>query len=358
MLAKLLTILGKLKIDVFLVFSILLLLGFGLIVIWSTNPALAQKQVYFVLVGLVLFFLLSLFDYRNLAQVSPYLFFVVVILLAITPLFGQRIRGAGRWFRLGPVTFQPSEFVKLSLVLVLSWFYCVSSLKPLYKFLVGLVVSVVIAGLVVVQPDLGTAVVLIVLWGFVSFMAHLPLIYFLYFAAVAVLLLPLVWAFLAPYQRERIFSFLNPGSDPLGGGYNVIQAVIAVGSGMLLGRGLGRGPQSQLRFLPERTTDFIFASLAEEWGLLGVIVFLGLFFSLLVRVWKTASSSDTGFGALLSTGIFAIIFTQVVINVGMNVGIMPITGLPLPLISAGGSSLITTLASLGLVHSVFIHSET
>ncbi|MEA2020729.1 MAG: rod shape-determining protein RodA [Patescibacteria group bacterium] len=347
----------NIKVDVYLILAILLLLGFGMVVIWSTNPVLAQKQFYFVLFGLVLFFTLSVFDYRNLARISPYLFFLVVIFLVLTPIVGARVRGTGRWLSLGPLTFQPSELAKLALILVLSWFYCVSSLDSLHKFLVSLLIAIFTAGLVAIQPDLGTAVVLIALWVFVSFVAKIPLIYFIYSVLVTVLMLPIAWSILAPYQQERIYAFISPRSDPLGSGYNVLQAVIAVGSGMFFGRGLGRGPQSQLRFLPERTTDFAFASLAEEWGLLGACVLLGLFFLLLARLWKIASSSETGFGALVTTGVFAVIFTQIIINVGMNVGIMPVTGLPLPLISAGGSSLITTLASLGLAHSVFIHTE-
>lgn len=347
----------SLKIDFYLILSILLLLVFGIVVIWSTDPVLAQRQFYFGIAGFFLFFVFSIIDYRSINRVVPYLFGLVVVLLIVTLIWGQRIRGVGRWFQLGPVHFQPSELAKLVLILALSWFYCSKFFSTILKFGLSLAVVLFTAGLVAVQPDLGTSIILVFLWVFISFIANIPFLYFGALGLFAFFSLPVVWQFLAGYQRERIYAFLNPQSDPLGGGYSVLQAIIAVGSGMFLGRGLGRGPQSQLRFLPERTTDFIFASLAEEWGLLGAIVLLVLFFLLLFRVWRIAGEADTGFGSLLSTGVFAMILIQVVINVGMNIGLMPITGIPLPLISAGGSSLLTTLISLGLVHSVAIHSS-
>ncbi len=349
---------GVLKgLDFYLIVSIFLLLVFGLVVIWSTNPSLAQKQILFIFLALPLFFFFSYLDYKTLFRFAPYFLLVTFILLAVTPLLGATVRGTGRWFQIGSLTFQPSEVAKLALILGISWIYALSRFNKLQKFVISLAVAVFYAGLVVVQPDLGTAIILLFIWVLVSFLAGARFIHFLVLFLAGLAFLPVGWQFLATYQRERIFAFLNPKADPLGGGYNVLQAIIAVGSGKLVGRGLGRGPQSQLRFLPERSTDFIFASLAEEWGLLGSGLLLVFFFFLLARILRIGSNANTKFGLLVCMGIFAMLFVQIFINVGMNIGVMPVTGIPLPLISAGGSSLIITLTALGIVQNISGHSN-
>lgn len=345
------------RLDIYLLLAAFLLLILGILVIWSTNPVLAHKQARIALFGGGLFILGAALDYRYIRRAAPFIFFLTLASLLTTLFFGHYIRGASRWLNIGPISFQPSELSKLGIILGLSWLFSWQRISLTPKFFLGLLAPLVYVGLVVFQPDLGTAAILIFIWTGIAFMAGVPIRYLLFLLFLAISSLPLGWHLLAPYQRQRIYAFLNPQADPLGSGYNVLQAIIAVGSGQIFGRGLGRGPQSQLRFLPERSTDFIFASFAEEWGLLGVAILLSLFFILLFRIFRVASKARDGFGALLCVGIFFMLLSQIFINIGMNLGMMPVTGLPLPLISAGGSSLVVTLLSLGLVESVALRRE-
>jgi len=346
------------RLDALLIIATFLLVIFGLLIIWSTNPDLSARQLRFALFGFMLFFSVLLADYRFVEKIAPLVLLASLVLLVLTFLLGHYVRGANRWLSLGSFSFQPSEFSKLGLILGLAWFFSIPRVSIGLKFLISLLVTLLFVGLVAVQPDLGTAGILIFIWMGISFMAEVPLKYLLFLLFLGIMSLPVGWHFLAPYQQRRIYAFLNPTADPLGSGYNVLQAIIAIGSGGAFGKGLGRGTQSQLRFLPERSTDFIFASMAEEWGLLGVVMLLTLFLVLLVRTFIAASRSGETFGSLLCMGVFFMLLSQIFINVGMNLGVMPITGLPLPLISAGGSSLVVTLLSLGLIGSVALHRET
>jgi rod shape determining protein RodA len=202
------------------------------------------------------------------------------------------------------------------------------------------------------QPDLGSTLVVAAFWWAIFFAADLPLKYFIGTTVAALASLPLVWRFLAEYQKQRITAFLNPYADPRGSGYHLLQSIIAVGSGGFFGRGLGRGIQSQLRFLPESNTDFIFASLAEELGLAGSALLLIAYFLLLKRLLFIARQAPDNFSQLLTVGVFAMMLFQLLVNIGMNLGILPITGITLPLVSSGGSSLLATMISLGLVHNI------
>lgn len=344
------------RFDFYLLLCAVLLLVFGLLVVWSTSPVLAGKQLGIALGSLGLFLAVSLIDYRRyLPTFSPFIFLGTLVMLVLTLIIGHYVRGASRWLGVGAFSFQPSEMAKLSLILGLAWLHGWRRIDGIWGFLLSLGFLMICAVLVFLQPDLGTAIILFAIWLGVSFIAGTPLIHFLILAFLGLLSLPIGWHFLADYQRQRVFAFLNPGADPLGAGYNILQAVMAIGSGMFWGRGLGRGPQSQLRFLPERSTDFIFASLAEEWGLIGVVILLTLFLILFFRIRRAAEGSNSDFGFLVGYGVLFMLLSQMVINVGMNLGMMPVTGLPLPLISAGGSSLVVTLVSLGLVESIVRH---
>lgn len=345
------------RLDLYLILSAALLLIFGITVIWSTNHDLAHNQLRFALVGLLFFGLISILDYRWLISAAPIIFGLALILVFLVLVFGTEVRGASRWFRFGELAFQPSEFEKFALILAFSWVFGWKKISPRVRFFLSIFVLMIASIPVLLQPDLGTVFVLCVIWLGISFMSNTPFFYFLLLILLGTLSLPIGWRLLAPYQRQRIYSFINPQADPLGSGYNVLQAIIAIGSGQFWGRGFGRGPQSQLRFLPERSTDFIFASLAEEWGLLGVSIVFVLFFVLLFRILSVARKASCGFGALICVGVFVMILIQFVVNVGMNLGLMPVTGIPLPLVSAGGSSLLVTLLSLGLVESVALHRE-
>jgi rod shape determining protein RodA len=282
----------------------------------------------------------------------------MVVLLVAVHLVGRTALGARRWLSVAGFPLEPSELSKLMLVILLA--ALLSRSRPLSwrAFLFVLLLAAPPAALILTQPDLGTAIVFCAVllgmlflggarWGQLASMAISAL--------VAIPLLPYV---LHGYQRRRLEIFLNPGSDPLGAGYNLVQARIAVGSGGLFGQGWLHGVQGQLGLVPERTTDFIFAIYAEQLGLLGCLVLLAIFGTLLIRILKAAAGAADRFGELLCAGVFLVVFVQVVENVGMNIGALPIAGIPLPLISYGGSAVITTLAALGLVQSVVIRRRT
>lgn len=346
------------KADYFLFFSMLLLLVFGLMGILSTNRQAFDRQIIFALSGGALYILASVFDYKLLKKMSLGLYGGVVVLLILVLFVGIISRGSIRWLEVSRGQFQPSEFAKISLILVLAFLFekKIRSAPPdLRTFLSSLVLTAIPAALVFFQPDLGTTLILLTIWLGIVVVSGVSRLYLaLMFVAGLLVVIPL-YGLLADYQRARIISFLNPLSDPLGSGYNVLQSQIAVGSGQIWGRGFGRGTQSHLKFLPEHHTDFIFASLAEEWGFVGSLVLLVLILLLLWRTLAAAQKSADDFGSLLAAGVFTFLVAQFFINIGMNLGLMPVTGIPLPLISYGGSSLWVTMISLGLVQSVVIH---
>lgn len=343
--------------DLFLFLAMLLLLIFGLMVILSLNREVFERQLIFALSGLTLYFLTSLFDYRFLRRVSIGIYAAVASLLALVLIAGVVTRGAVRWLEFAGSQFQPSEFSKIALILLLA--FLLSSrleVRPSIKtFLIALTLTVIPAILVFLQPNLGTAIILLCIWLGMLVAAGLRASHLILLFGGGLLLLFPLWSLLKDYQRQRIVYFLNPALDPLGGGYNVLQSMIAVGSGQIWGRGFGRGTQSHLQFLPEHYTDFVFASLAEEWGFVGSMMLLALFGVLLIRILQNAKNSTDDFGSFICVGVFVFLATQFFINVGMNMGLMPVTGVPLPLISYGGSSLWVTLIALGLVQSVAIH---
>lgn len=350
------------KADYFLFLAMILLLVFGLTVILSTNPEAFKRQVIFALTGLGLYVGAALLDYRLLKTVSIGLYGGVLGLLVLVLVSGVITRGAVRWLEFGVGQFrqfQPSEFSKIALILLLASLLR-NRIGPDLSFktiLTSFALTVIPVVLVYFQPDLGTSIILLTVWLGVIVAAGLkPAYLFLMVAGGLGLLVPL-WSLLKDYQRQRIISFLNPALDPLGGGYNVLQSMIAVGSGQIWGRGFGRGTQSHLQFLPEHYTDFIFASLSEEWGFVGSLLLLLFFAVLLVRILMAARDAGDDFGSLIAVGVFSFLLSQVFINVGMNLGIMPITGIPLPLVSYGGSSLWVTMMALGLVQSVALRRE-
>lgn len=341
--------------DFLLFVPIVLLLLFGIVVLSSTSNTAARDQLIFVFIGLTVFLVCSFLDFRILKEFSLLLYLFNVFLLIITLGFGIYSKGAVRWIPLGigGFTFQPSEFMKLSLIISISGFLSNRLGRSDFRdFIFSIIIVLVPSVLIFVQPDLGTAMVMWFIWLSIILGARLRLVYLVYFFLVLILVSPLFLWSLKPYQRQRIEYFFSPSSDPLGSGYHVLQSQIAVGSGMITGRGFGRGTQSHLRFLPEYHTDFIFASLAEEWGFLGAIVVLLLFGLIFFRITLIGIRSPSLFGQFLSLGVLVMIFVQAVINISMNLGIAPITGVPLPLLSSGGSSLVLTMASLGLIESV------
>lgn len=330
--------------------SSFLLISIGILVIYSSSKELALQQSIFTGVGLLIFFLISKFDLQSIKDLIKPLYIFILIMLVVVLIVGIETRGSLRWIPLGILNIQPSEFAKPILILFLAKFWSENSPSWLNIFK-SLAWSSPAFLLIFKQPDLGSALTLLAIWLGILLTAQISLKNFLILILVALMVIPTSWVFLHTYQKERILSFLSPESDPLNKGYNLIQSRVAVGSGQFLGRGLGRGTQSRLQFLPEFRTDFIFAFIAEEMGFVGSMLILSLYLFLLIYSLNAAQKADNTFSLLIITGVVSMILFQAFVNIGMNVGLLPITGITLPLISYGGSSLIATLLSLGLLAS-------
>jgi rod shape determining protein RodA len=330
---------------------ILALSIFSLALIFSLAPHLIVSQLIYILLGLVIFFLFSRLDYEIFRHFHWFLFIFVILFLASTFVFGRLTRGTLRWIKIGPLTFQPSELVKPVLILTFASFV---SLKDwnFKRLISGLILLLIPAYLIFQQPDLGSTLVVGLIW-LAIFSLRLDKKQTVFLSVFFLAGLLAAGFFLRTYQKERLSSFLDPFEDPLGRGYHLIQATIAAGSGKFFGRGLLRGTQSHLEFLPERHSDFIFASLAEELGFFGSTIVILTYFLLLAQILKTAKEAQDNFGTFICVGVFALFAAQFFINVGMNLGMLPITGITLPLISSGGSSVVTSMISLGLTESVF-----
>lgn len=329
--------------------GIFFLIIFGLVVLSSIAPFLFPFYFIYVFFALLAFFIFSKIDFDIWLIFSKHLYVFSVLFLILPLIIGQVTRGTVRWIQIGAVTIQPAEIVRPFILLFFAKYLYERELN-FKRILYSLILLFFPLFLILIQPSLGVTILTAV--GFLGVLIASSIdkkkigLFFL----VALAFLPVGWFILQPYQRERLTTFLSPGRDPYGAGYNSIQSMIAVGSGKLLGRGLGEGVQTQLAFLPERHTDFIFASIAEEMGFVGaVLVLVGIFF-LLFRVTKIAENSKGAEARAFCSGIFLTFLAQSIIHIGMNMGIMPVTGLPLPLVSAGGSSLLATMIALGMVY--------
>lgn len=338
----------------------ILIFSIGEITLISTTPELARNQMMFFLVGMVGYLSLSLLDYRVFLYIWRWVYFGVIALLLLVYTIGTALFGSARWLAIGSFSLQPSEFAKFIAIILLAALIFVDkySLKNIKNLAVMVFYILPLFLLVFIQPDLGTSLIILGIFVGVLWFAGLNKFFYLVGALLLGIFSKPIWGLLQDYQKKRILVFLNPTLDILGSGYNVIQSTIAVGSGEVLGRGFGRGTQSHLQFLPVYWTDFIFAAFSEEWGFFGVSVFLILYLALLISVLRVAITSEDTFGSLISIGVFIVFLFQFVINVGMNMGIMPVTGIPLPLVSYGGSSFLTSMLLLGLVQSVYLHEKT
>ena len=337
-----------------LIVPAVLICSFSYLSLLSFNPKLANQQLIFICLGLILYLTALNFDYRIFKVYHQHLYGLLLTLLILTLLFGKVIKGSSRWIDVGFFRVQPSEFGKVILLFTLAALLAnvqgrlVRGKDLLRVTLVILLPSI----LVLLQPDLGTAAVYLLIFLTLLAVLKVPKYYFVLAFIVFGLLVPNVWPLLKDYQKERVTVFLNPLADPLGAGYNSLQSRIAVGSGQLFGKGFGSGTQSKLRFLPESHTDFIFASFSEEWGLLGVLALLTLYLLLLAELLTVAKSCEDRFGHLFVIGAFGLLFFQTFINISVNVGLLPITGITLPLMSYGGSSMVTTFVLLGIVNNI------
>lgn len=328
-----------------------LLISIGTLVIYSSSKELAIQQIIFTIMGTIAFFIIAQLDLPSIKSIIRPLYIAILIALVAVLILGIETRGTLRWIPLGIINIQPSEFAKPVLILFLANFWS-ENLPSWTNIGKSLLWTMPYLLLIFKQPDLGSSLTLMAIWLGMLFTAHISVKKILILVLMIAVIIPTSWLFLHDYQRERISSFLAPESDPLGRGYNLIQSTIAVGSGELFGRGLGRGTQSRLQFLPEFRTDFIFASIAEELGFVGCLLILALYLFLLAYSLKIAYQTSSNFNLLVILGVVSMFLFQIFVNIGMNIGILPITGITLPLISYGGSSLVATLLSLGMVGSV------
>ncbi|MCA9397736.1 rod shape-determining protein RodA, partial [candidate division WWE3 bacterium] len=295
-------------------------------------------------------------DFKYVYYITPFLYIVSVILLVGLLFYTDPIRGIKGWFVIGPLQIQPAEFVKIATVLTMAAYIRLigNKIATWLGLFGGLLLLGLPLGLIILQPDLGTALVLLTIGMGMLFFSDVDLKKLFAVVALGLVISPFLYANLEPYQQSRITSFLNPDADPLGTGYNQIQSEIAVGSGNLVGRGWGRGTQSHLQFLPEQHTDFIFATFAEEFGFLGSFVVIALYVSLVTRIFYVAFTVQDQYFFLITVGMALFLAAHVIVNVGMNIGVLPVAGLPLPLMSYGGSSVLATVLSLGIIESVAI----
>lgn len=334
--------------DGWLIFYYLLASALSLVVLTSISPDRVIQQALMFGIGLILLVYLGAQDSAVYKTLAPFGYVIALMLLVATMVLGTSIRGSVRWIPIGSFQLQGGEFVKPLLVLSFAYFMKIFPPKTLKNILINVVLYAVPALLIFKQPDLGTALVVSSIWGAQMFVAGLSYWIIGGLLAVSAVFAGYLPRFLHDYQLKRLETFIDPFRDPLGAGYNVIQSIIAVGSGGILGKGLGHGTQSHLRFLPERHTDFIFASLAEELGIVGSILVIFSLGGLLYRLLNLATHTPSFSSRLIYTGIFSYLFFQTFVNIGMNIGIAPVTGVTLPLISYGGSSILATAITLGI----------
>jgi len=324
----------------------------GLLVVYSISPQSLNQQLLFLGISLLVFSLVLWLDDQILKALAWLAYGSSLILLIVTYLFANPTRGSIRWLDLGFLQFQPSEIVKPLLAIAFAFFASRFDLRKPKELVIFLGLFLGPFLLILFQPDLGSAMVLASLWGVIALAKGVNFKMTLGLLFLGVVAAPLAFGLLQPYQKERLEAFLTPKGDPLGSSYNQIQATIAVGSGKFWGKGLGRGVQAHLNFLPENKTDFIFAALAEEFGFVGCLLIFGLYLTIFFRLLGLAERPEDKFSQLLILGVFAFMLFQTVVHVAINLGLLPVTGLTLPFVSLGGSSLVSSWLSLGLVMAV------
>ena len=315
-------------------------------------PSLFLSQLIFYLVGFVIYFIFSHIDYQIYRPFWLLIYVLSCILLLGIYILGIESRGAVRWIEVAGFRLQLSEILKPFILLSFASFLAEHPPRKIKNLIYAGSLSVLPFLLVLKQPDLGSAMIYALAFSGMIFIAGVPIKQIIFGICTFFVASPLVWHFLRDYQKSRILSFLSPESDPRGASYNAIQATIAVGSGMLFGKGLGHGTQSQLLFLPEKHTGFVFASFVEELGLFGAMILLSAYILIIYRIFKIVARSNDTFGNIYLIGVLSMLLGQVFINVGMNIGILPVTGITLPLVSYGGSSIIALMITLGITQNI------
>jgi rod shape determining protein RodA len=327
------------------------LVTIGLLTLRSIAPDIFPTYYIYIVLGMTAFLVFSQIDFDILSLFSKHLYVFSIFLLLLPLVIGEVTRGATRWIQIGQFSIQPTELVRPFLILFFANLLVDRGLtiKVLAQAFALLLIPVV---LILLQPSLGVAALTLAGFAGVGLSLKYNKKMLLFIVATAVAVSPFLWLILAPYQKARVMALVSPVADPTGAGYNSIQSMIAVGSGMISGRGLGEGVQTQLAFLPERQTDFIFASIAEELGFVGAGLVIGLSFFVLYRIVVIVENAGSPVARAFAAGVFTTFFVQILIHIGMNMGLLPITGQPLPLISAGGSSLVATMATFGMLVQV------
>lgn len=356
-------LLGWIRFDPWLVLGLLAVSGIGLVVLYSAGQRsldLVIGQSIRLGLGFAILLTLAQIPPHYFRFWSPWIYLVGILLLLAVMVAGDVSKGARRWLDLGVLRFQPSEIMKLAVPMMMAWFFANKPLPPrLSHLLAGAFITALPFILIAQQPDLGTGLVVGFAGGIALFLAGLSWIVMFILAGLLATVIPLFWTFVMhDYQRQRVLTFLNPESDPLGTGYHIIQSKIAIGSGGIYGKGWLNGTQSHLDFLPEGSTDFIFAAFSEEFGLVGGCVLLVLYFFIIARCLYMATRGADTYGRLLSGSLTLIFFLYAFINSGMVSGLLPVVGLPLPLFSYGGTSLVTIMAGFGMLMSVYSHRRT
>lgn len=349
-----------------LITLIILMSSIGFVMLYSAAEGnfypWASKQMTRFLIFFPFMILIALIDIKYWFKLSYVIYCICLILLVLTFEYGVQVMGAQRWLRIGPVNIQPSEIMKICVVFALArYFHNISynNINNLYYIIPPLIIIAIPALLVQQQPDLGTAIIILAIGGAMMFAAGINIWFFVSIVIAGLLSIPLIFKYiLHDYQKDRVLAFLNPENDPLGNGYNILQSIIAIGSGGFSGKGFLQGTQSQLSFLPEKQTDFIFTMLAEEFGLIGGVSVILIYMMIMGYGFFIALNSKSHYGKLIAIGITAMIFIHLFINTAMVMGMIPVVGAPLPLLSYGGTIMLTILIAFGLLLNVHVHSNT
>jgi rod shape determining protein RodA len=348
-------------IDIPLFYALLALAGISLLMVFSAsgeNLLITLKHLVRLVMGFGILFLLAQIRPEGLRRLAPVLFVAGLVLLVAVLGIGIVTKGARRWLGAGGFTFQPSEIMKLALPMMLAWYFARIPLPPnLRQLALAVLVTLIPVALIARQPDLGTAILVFGTGIAILFLAGMSWRVIIGFVAVAGVAIPYVWTHLHGYQQKRILTLLDPSSDPLGAGYHTLQGMIAIGSGGFFGKGWLNSSQAHLDYLPEAKTDFIFAVFAEEFGLLGILVLLGIYLFILYRGFVIAWLAQDSFTRLLAGGLTLVVFFYVFVNIGMVSGILPVVGVPLPVVSYGGTALVTLMAAFGMLMSIHTHRK-
>ena len=356
------------SINFYFLFIVTIIFLFGVLSLYSVSNgdfnSWPIKHIQRFLIGLIVFFTICSIDIKFFFIFAYPIFLLSLIFLIIVHFVGTEIYGATRWIKIAGISLQPSEFIKFTLVLALAkYFHSYNEvtnnfIQFIKKFILPLAIILVPVFIVAAQPDLGTAVVIFIGGVSIFWIVGLNYKYFISSGLIIILSIPLLWQYLKDYQKERVFTFFNPERDPLGNGYHIMQSKIALGSGGILGKGYQEGTQSHLNFLPEMHTDFIFTVFGEEFGFLGALLLIFLYLGLIFLSIKMGLQSSSNFGKYLSLGVSTVFFIYVFVNIAMVTGLLPVVGVPLPLVSFGGSSMLAVMMGFGLLMNCYIHQKT